>query len=433
MEHREHASFQGSAFAARSAAESVKRPRTRLRTLLVDSDTVTLHALARQFALLELGAAETCADAGEAIAMVRTQPRRFDVLLCDLNMPGVDGLELVRQLTELRYAGYLLLASGATQWRLDTAINLARSHGLRVLGGLRKPVSSLRLRALYARVDPIRMRLPSGAGWPAYDADRLRAAIAAGEFCNHYQPKVMFDSGRVLGVEALARWRHPDDGLVAPDDFIPLAEAEHVIGPLARTLLRQQMHDLHDWRAGGIDLSLAFNASMETLLALDFPEVIAATTTAMRVKHPRLVLELTESRLYSDFSSILDVLDRLRLGHVELAIDNFGTGDTTLARLREIRLDELKIDRSCVHGAWRDPTRRAVVESSLRLARELGIRTVAEGVEDRLDWDLLRALGCDVAQGFFISEPLPPETLPAWLGGWAARAGELVRPARALA
>jgi EAL domain-containing protein (putative c-di-GMP-specific phosphodiesterase class I)/FixJ family two-component response regulator len=402
-----------------------------LRTLIADGDTLVRHTLARQFALLDLGAAETCNDAGEAMAKVRGDPRHFDVLLWDLNMPGVDGLELVRRLTELRYTGHLLLVSGASRWRLDAAIHLARCHGLRVLGGLRKPVSPQQLRTLYARVRPTQRC--GGSARSHDDADRLRAAIAAGEFCNHYQPKVMFDSGRVIGVEALARWQHPDDGLVPPDEFIPLAEAEDLIDPLTRTLLQRQLRDLHDWRTDGIDLSLAFNASVENFIAPDLPEFIATAAAAMHLEHARLVVELTESRLSNDLGSMLDTLGRLRLGHVELAIDNFGAGDATIESLRDIPIDELKIDRSFVHGAWRDPTLRAVVESSLRLARKLGIRTVAEGVEDRQDWDLLRALGCDVAQGFFISEPLPAQALPAWLGDWAWGARELVRPTHALA
>jgi EAL domain-containing protein (putative c-di-GMP-specific phosphodiesterase class I) len=225
----------------------------------------------------------------------------------------------------------------------------------------------------------------------------------------------------VLGVETLVRWQHPEDGLVLPDLFISVAETNGLINDLTRMVLTQALDQAKDWQQTGLILRVAVNISMDNLASLDFVDFVTDLTTKSGVPPQRVVLEVTESRLMKDTRAPLEILTRLRLKRFRLSIDDFGTGHSSLAQLRDIPFDELKIDQGFVHHASSNETLRAMYDTSLSLARQLGMEVVAEGVEDRSDWDLLKATGCDIAQGFFISEPMPAEDFPGWLEGWKER------------
>ena len=177
-------------------------------------------------------------------------------------------------------------------------------------------------------------------------------------------------------------------------------------------------------------MHVAVNVSMDNLDQLDFPDFVVATAREMDVSLSSLVLEVTESRLMKDVRALLDILARLRLKHVDLSIDDFGTGHSSLAQLRDLPFNELKIDRGFVHGACRDTQLAAICDASLDIARKLGMRSVAEGVEDVDDWNFLRTHGCDIAQGYFIARPMPMTALADWLPEWERRCGEmeLVKP-----
>jgi EAL domain-containing protein (putative c-di-GMP-specific phosphodiesterase class I) len=180
------------------------------------------------------------------------------------------------------------------------------------------------------------------------------------------------------------------------------------------------------WQDAGLHLCVAVNVSMDNLISLEFPDFVAQAVRQAGVPPTSLLLEVTESRLMKDPLAALDILTRLRLKHISLSIDDFGTGHSSLAQLRDIPFDELKVDRGFVHGAGRDPSLRALFEASLGMARQLGMKTVAEGVEDREDWDFLRLAGCDTAQGYFIARPMPGEELPCWIDDWDDRYRQFV-------
>lgn len=181
------------------------------------------------------------------------------------------------------------------------------------------------------------------------------------------------------------------------------------------------------WHDAGLKLRVAVNVSMHNLARLDFADFVIDQIVHFGVPAESLILEVTESRLMTDVLAPLDILTRLRLKRISLSIDDFGTGHSSLAQLREIPFDELKIDRSFVHGVALDKTRQAIFGASLGMARLLGMKTVAEGVEDRADWDFLRLQGCDLARGYFVAKPLAAEKLPAWMADWESRQRELTR------
>lgn len=393
----------------------------RRKVLVVDDDPFVLNLLTRQ--LTQLGFRDIVAfeRAPEALALLEKESQSIGLIFSDLQMPDMDGVEFVRHLVGAGYAGGLLLVSGEDPRVIQSAQKLARIQGLHVVGALRKPASASQLKEQL-----LSKPLASAQTGPAvqhcrFQAEELRRAIDTGEIVNYYQPKVSLQTAALVGMEALARWQHPSAGLVAAGQFIELAEESGVIAELTRSVLTSALRQARWWQDAGIPLSVAVNLSMDNLTALDLPDFIERTADQAGVSLSRLVLEITESRVMAEPMLALDVLTRLRLKRISLSIDDFGTGYSSLAQLRDIPFDEMKLDRSFVHGAWREPPLRTILEATLGMARELGIHTVAEGVEDVQDWQFLRASGCNLAQGYFIGRPMPAGEVEAWIASWEAR------------
>jgi EAL domain-containing protein (putative c-di-GMP-specific phosphodiesterase class I) len=342
-------------------------------------------------------------------------------------MPQMDGVEFVRHLVEHRYVGALILVSGEDERVLQSIEKLVKAHKLTVLGYLNKPVVPERLAALVASCTPPSPE-PSKRRKKVYGEEALRAAIANGELVNFYQPKVAIASGEMVGAETLVRWQHPTDGLVYPDQFIGVAEQCGLIDAVTSVVLAEALPQAKLWQDAGLSLRLAVNLSMDNLVSLSFLDHVVNLATEIGVHPQNLVLEVTESRLMQDQRVTLEILTRLRLKRFRLSIDDFGTGNSSLTQLRDIPFDELKIDQSFVHGACTNETQRAMFDASLRLAKQLNMETVAEGVEDDADWNFLRQQTCDIAQGYFIARPMPAENLPAWMLEWQERSKLLIKP-----
>jgi EAL domain-containing protein (putative c-di-GMP-specific phosphodiesterase class I) len=241
-------------------------------------------------------------------------------------------------------------------------------------------------------------------------------------------------TGSLAGLEALVRWRHPTDGLLLPFRFLPVAEHHGMSGDLTRAVLRSAMAEIAHWAASGLYVKVAVNVSMGDLDDVRFPDALAELAAEFDVRMDSLSLEVTEGQLMTEPRSQLDVLTRLRLKGVRLSIDDFGTGYSCLAQLRDLPFDELKVDRSFVGGASRDPALKAILDASLGLARQMGISSVGEGVETVDDWHCLRRAGCNVAQGYLIARPMSAEHVQAWMHEWATRFAALDaadQPARA--
>lgn len=391
-----------------------------VRILVLDDEPFMLKLLSHMLANLGFTLVTVCDSGQAALASFNGLDGPPDLILLDLNMPEMDGAEFVRHLMERRYTGSLILISGENERMLQSAEKLVRAHQITVLGHLHKPASPGQLAALLKKWSP-----PSRKGGhvtkKVYSADELRRAIANDELINYYQPKVEVATGQVVGVETLVRWCHPQDGIVLPDQFISLAEAHGLIDELTRVVFTGALTQTKAWQQTGLILRVAINVSMDSLVSLNFPEFVAGLAAKVGIPPPRIVLEVTESRFMQDTRAPLEVLTRLRLKRFHLSIDDFGTGHSSLAQLRDIPFDELKIDRGFVHRAWTDKTVRAIYDASLGLAKQLGMEAVAEGVEDQDDWDLLHRTGCDLAQGYFIARPMPAADFPSWVETWEER------------
>ncbi len=341
-----------------------------LRVLVVDDDPFMLKLLGRMLSNLGVTQVTNCDSGSVALDCIVSPHGAPDLILLDLNMPQMDGVEFVRKLVERHYADSLILVSGEGERMLEAAEKLAQAQGIKVLGWLRKPPTPNGLSALIKKWSPP-SRVDSQAAKKSYGAEEVRAAIAKGQFVNYYQPKVDVPTGEVLGVEALVRWRHPVYGGVLPDQFIGVAEAHGLIDDLTQVVLTSAMAQARVWHGAGLVLSVAVNVSMDSLSSLDFPDFVARLAAEAGVPPQGITLEVTESRLVQNTRVALETLTRLRLKRFGLAIDDFGTGHSSLVQLRDIPFDELKIDRSFVHGAWANDTGRAIYEASLGLAKQL--------------------------------------------------------------
>jgi diguanylate cyclase (GGDEF)-like protein len=258
----------------------------------------------------------------------------------------------------------------------------------------------------------------AGASHLALMAD-LRAALQDDSLAMYYQPLIDLKTRLVVRFEALLRWKHPVRGIVPPDQFIPFAEQTGVIQPLTDWVIKSVLKQTLSWHEAGHDLGVAVNISMRNLIDPGLPERIAVMLRDGRVDRTPgeqlLSLEVTEGVLMADPVRAVERLDRLRRLGIRLSVDDFGTGYSSLAYLSRLPVNEMKIDRSFIMGITDDPSKAAIVRAALDLGHNLRLQVVAEGVEDRQTWDLLLALGCDMAQGYFMARPMPAEAVLPWL------------------
>src|SRR3712207_1859906 len=256
-------------------------------------------------------------------------------------------------------------------------------------------------------------------------ATDLRTALEEGGLAVHYQPQVELATGRVTGVECLLRWPHPELGAIGPDEFVPVAEHTGLIRPLTLHVLDVALEHCAAWRREGLDVPVAVNLSVRSLLDPELADDVARLLRAAEVPARSLTLEITETSIMGDPGRTLSVLDRLAGLGLTLAIDDFGTGYSSLAYLKRLPVDEVKIDKSFVLDMHGNPDDEAIVRSTVDLGHNLGLRVVAEGVEDGDTWRRLAALGCDRAQGYHLGHPMPADVFEAWLaerrGGGPAR------------
>jgi len=252
----------------------------------------------------------------------------------------------------------------------------------------------------------------------------MRAALANGEFLLVYQPKLALAGGRIVAAEALLRWRHRERGMVAPASFIPFAEQTGFIREITPWVLECAIRQIAQWQAQGLDLAVSANLSALDLLDPGLPGRVDALLERHRVPATRLCLEITESALMDDPAMALTHLDQLAALGIKLSIDDYGVGQASLAYLKTLPVDELKLDRSFISGVGESPRNAAIVASTIMLSHALGLSVVAEGVESESEQHWLAEHGCDVVQGYGIARPMPAQELPAWVAAFERRQAE---------
>ena len=307
----------------------------------------------------------------------------------------------------------------------DVALEIAASVGIALA-----PRHGDDAHALLRRADIAMYAAKREQGVQVYDAasdehsvqrlalvSALREAIDRDDLLVYFQPKVRVADEQVIGAEALVRWQHPTHGMLSPDVFISIAERTALIGSLTQLVARRAFAQCAEWRALGFDLSIAVNVSVQSLVDVDFPDTITRLLAEAGLQPEHVTLEITESTIL-DPKRTTDALSRLAALGVKLSVDDFGTGYSSLTYLQRLPVHEVKVDRSFVMTMGTNESDAAIVKSIIDLGHNLGLRVVAEGVEDRVAWDRLARQGCDIAQGYFMSKPIPAEAFTRWLREW---------------
>ncbi|MGA2673141.1 MAG: EAL domain-containing response regulator [Terracidiphilus sp.] len=364
-----------------------------------------------------------CAATADAKAFLNALTPDTTLILLDLMMPEMDGIELLRLLSEQKCKAGIILMSGVGKRTMESAGQLAQALGLFIVGYLQKPFRLAELEEVLQRHAEPRAAPIVKKTIPIFiPEEELLAAIDRDEFVLHYQPQIEIATGRVIGIEALVRWQHPERGLVFPDDFIGRMEELGLIDELGWMVVNRGMSEVGQFADGdGVVPMLSLNESVHSLHDLKFPDIFVSLAERYGVSPGNLTIEITEGGLIEELPKTLDILTRLRMKHVNLSIDDFGTGYAMMQQLKNIPATELKIDKSFVQEMNRNEGDLIMVQKTIEMGHELGMHVIAEGVETKEQLELLRLNGCDSVQGYFFSRPIPPKDLVIWLEAYRSR------------
>ena len=356
------------------------------------------------------------------------------LIVLDLHMPHIDGIEVLRFLGDHQSPAAIILLSGAQNDVLRASADLGAGQGLRILGALRKPLQAESLIQLLKefrrppdpaqqmpRYEPVHTSLFRGGSTELPSVDDVHDAIKGRQMEVYFQPKIGLPDQSFAGVEALVRWQHPIKGTVPPDYLVPFAEKFGLINDLTDLVIDTACAHYRHLTNNRRCFEISINVSEKSLDNLDLPEILVQKVEAGGLLPGNTVLEITETTFSSDPKHRLDILTRLRLKGFRLSIDDFGTGHSSLARLRQIPFSEMKIDKMFVGAADTDPGSRAIVGNTIELANRLGLSIVAEGVETDAQLKILEDLGCGKIQGYLYSKPLKIDAFQEWLKSWEKR------------
>jgi EAL domain-containing protein (putative c-di-GMP-specific phosphodiesterase class I)/DNA-binding SARP family transcriptional activator len=370
---------------------------------------------------LGVGTVTDAADGVAALGLLTTSSVP-DVVLCDLDMPGMDGVEFIRHVAEGELACAVIIASALDAKVIQAVRAVGEGYGLQVLGTIEKPLTARRLGELlasYRRPPHSRAATPSPAagGAPVTGFD-VANALAAGRITFHLQPSVDVATGLVAAIDVVPRWFEPSRGWVPPDVFLPVIDRERLGPDLAARGLELACAQVRDHTGAGLDLGFTVDLAPDGLHDTGLADEVARVVRAAGADPARLTFTLRERALRNASGAALGVLTRLRVKGFGLSLAGFGTGHAPVERLRAVPLTEVKLDAVLVAGAASDPQRARALEETVDIGRELGATVVGDGCASDDDLRLLLSVGCDRVQGAFIAAAMPGDELPGWVAGW---------------
>ncbi|QAU35182.1 EAL domain-containing response regulator [Janthinobacterium sp. 17J80-10] len=395
-------------------------PLADLTCLVVEDNEFQRRWLVAMLANLGATGVIEAADGLTALALLEDPQRHIDICFIDLNMPGMDGMELIRHMGKSANPVSIILASALDPSLIFSVESMSQAYGVNLLGTITKPATPEGLEALLRRYTAPPVRLQATTDLPATPTlEDILQGLQDDQFVPYFQPKVELASGKVKGVEAFARWEHPQLGVIAPHAFIPQLEASSRIDLLSWSIIRKSAAACRALHDAGHPIGVSINLASQPLDALEFADHFASCMAAHDVDPASITIEISESASRTELPGFLENLARLRMKGFVLAVDDYGTANTSLQHQLRIPFSELKIDRSFVVGAARNETLGLALASSLELAQKLKRESTAVGVETRQDWDLLHKLGCTNAQGYYIAKPMAFKALPGWIAEWS--------------
>jgi len=381
--------------------------------LIADDDRSMRQLIVAMLNEIGVSDVKEAASGVEALFLVDQHPQQIEVMILDLCMPQMDGIELLRELAERNFSGRLVVISGLDKSVLRGALEVARMHPLNVVGALPKPIDLTELTKLLQRTASLTGKVDES--FRHLQLDDLFDAVMHRQIEPYYQPLVDIRNEKIVGIEALARWEHETLGMIPPDVFIPMAEREGVIYTLTNLMFELALIDFQKLKQLGYPLHLSFNLSATLLSLHKLPDNLFKQLQKHDIDPEEIILEITESFGIVNDHEAMETLSRLRLKGFKLAIDDFGTGYAAINNLLNMPFTQIKIDRSFVTDASNNEVAKTLLESCLRLSHDLELDVVCEGIESEEDLNLVKRFEGTIAQGFLISRPKPFKELVRWL------------------
>lgn len=389
-----------------------------LHFLVAQADTAKRRALVDMLGQLGASRVTDVADGHLALqALEAGLAPVVNVAIVDLALPGMDGLELIRKLGEMQTPARLVVTGAQPADLLFSVETLAQAYGVELLGVVASPVTAAKLKPLLDNYTPL-ARPPRKPGGPRFTFQQIGIGLQKRQFEPFFQPKIELATGQVKGLEAFARWRHPEHGVLGPASFMEALEDSGRIDFLDWSMIELSVERCRWFQEQDIPVPISLNIAPETLAHPAFVRQIVASLERHKVSPGYITFEIPESSVLNTNPDFIERLIRLRMMGFGLAIDDYGTGRSNLQLLARIPFTELKIDRSFVDGASKRRPLGTVLRSCLNLAHSLDRMSVAVGVETRQDWDFLQGLGCTFAQGYHIANPMEATAFPPWLTDW---------------
>lgn len=391
--------------------------RTCMKILIVDDHAFQRKALSSMVDQVGSHKIIEASDGNEAISqMVQGLP---DIIICDLIMPNVDGLALLRWLAEQKFTGGIIVSSASNASILRSADHLVNFLGLNLLAVIPKPCSTTQLKHFFSKYEQNKpVKFIESAPLIDVNKEALLKALNNGEFTNVYQPQIDFNTGECVGLEALTRWQHPDLGILLPTIFIEQIEDMGLMVQLTIALIDQSIKDLKQLPPSFHHTKLSINLT-PSCLTCETIEKILSNQPLMALAHQgRISFEITEQTQILNDCLSLELLSRLCINGFNLSIDDFGTGYSSLKQLSKYPFNEIKLDPSFVEDALIDVQSSAIVDMSIQLAKRLQMNVVVEGVESHEQWVYLKRLGAQTCQGYFCAKPMKYQELTVWLPQW---------------
>lgn len=397
-------------------AQSTEAGYSWLQVLLVDDSQAILNFVAtvleQNYSINNIYQATS---ATEAIQVLRKSSQQFNLIFIDLNMPNTDGIQLLKQIADLKYHGYIAIMSGVATKIISSVELLAKEYKLNYIGTLIKPIHEGDFEKIITKLGQSRSKKQTVESLKTYEIIR---ALKNDDFKVLYQPQVSLINRSFVGVEALCRLNHPRLGMVSPNRFIDKAEESELILHITIAVLKQSFADWQQWNKLGLNISLSVNVSPTNLQQPEFADSIFSLLEQYHMPAEMLCLEVTENILADDRQQELSNISRLNMRGIKIALDDFGKEHATIERLQNLPIDYVKLDKSYFISQNEHNHQLNLLSTTLALSEKLHIATCAEGIEDSTSMALATEMKCDIAQGYFISKPLPASEVIAWSQQW---------------
>jgi EAL domain-containing protein (putative c-di-GMP-specific phosphodiesterase class I)/FixJ family two-component response regulator len=358
----------------------------------------------------------------DPLLLIDTLFSSSDIIILDIKMPKMDGVEILRRLAIKKCKAKIILISGFDSSVLHSSSMLANELGLNVVAQVTKPVQPKQIQSVILSVfaeenNDLKSNKANSSitKYSLFTKKDIQNAISNNQLILFYQPQIELKTNKLIGLEALVRWNHPEYGIIYPNDFIPLIDKYQLFEELTNKVIRIAIDQEKALKDYGYSIVISINISSCNVTSLTLPETLEELIDNAELEPSMLCFEVTESELMGELIPSIDTLTRMRIKGFKLSIDDFGTGYSSLLQLYRIPFHELKIDQSFIKNLMTSPESKIIVDTCITLSHNLGMIVVAEGIEDQETLEELTRMGCDIGQGYHLCKPMDISSILCWI------------------